>query len=185
MTFFCALPKLIAGLRASKLSSFTPALLALLAVGFMVVRIDLDEQHRYEDQQRATVARQLARLAATLNSNINGNVKLAKGLVAAIEVDPDIDQPRFAEISQDLLDGTSQIKDFAAAPDLIVRLIYPLAPNMKLLGLDFRKDQHQRESRPRSPAFQRTYPDRSCKSRSGRHGAHCTLSRLLAHARGL
>ncbi len=146
MTFFRALPKLIAGLRASKLSFFTPALLALLAVGFMVVRIDLDEQHRYEDQQRATVARQLARLAATLNSNINGNVKLAKGLVAAIEVDPDIDQPRFAEISQDLLDETSQIKDFAAAPDLIVRLIYPLAPNMKLLGLDFRKDQHQRES---------------------------------------
>jgi diguanylate cyclase (GGDEF)-like protein len=146
MSFLQALSKSVAALRRGSLGYFTPALLAILAVGFMVVRIDLDEQRRYDENQRAAAAQRLGSLASALQSNINGNVKLARGLVATIEGEPDIDEAHFQQLCERLLRETSEIRNIAAAPDLIVRLIYPEAPNIKSLGLNYRDNAQQKDA---------------------------------------
>ena len=66
-------------LRASA-SYFIPALLAFLAIAFMVVRIDFDEQRQIKENQRALTSQQVAKLGSAIESNINGNVKLVQGL---------------------------------------------------------------------------------------------------------
>jgi diguanylate cyclase (GGDEF)-like protein len=132
--------------RFGSLGYFTPALLAFLAVGFMVVRIDLDEQHETEENLRLSTSQHLARIASNLETNINGNVKLVQGLVAEISAEPDTDQARFERLCESLFKEKSQLRKIVGAPDLVVSLIYPVAPNIKSLGLHYRKNAEQRDS---------------------------------------
>jgi diguanylate cyclase (GGDEF)-like protein len=132
--------------RWASLTYFMPAVLALLAVGFMIVRIDLDEQHRNDENLRAAASQQLARLASNLKLNINGNVQLVQGLVAAISISPAVDQDLFARLSERIFRAKSQLRNIAGAPDLVVSLIYPVGPNVKTLGLDYRKNDQQRDA---------------------------------------
>ncbi|MEO8527344.1 MAG: EAL domain-containing protein, partial [Caldimonas sp.] len=76
-------------------------------------------------------------IRARLEGNINGNLQLVRGLVGSIATEPDMTQPRFAALAAQLLDGNSQLRDVAGAPDLKVKLLYPVAGNEKLLGLDY------------------------------------------------
>ena len=133
-------------LRCASLGYFMPAVLALLAVGFMVVRIDLDEQNQNREKQRAATSQQLASLSSSLQSNINGDVKLAQGLASIISIEPDIDQKRFELLAESLFKAKSQLRNVAGAPELVVSLIYPFAPNVKTLGLDYRKNVQQRDA---------------------------------------
>jgi diguanylate cyclase (GGDEF)-like protein len=133
-------------MRFAPLGYFAPAFLALLACGFMVVRIDLNEQEQIKEKQRTAVAQHLASLASALQSNINGDVKLAQGLAAVISVEPDIDQTRFERLAEALFKQKSQLRNVAGAPDLVVNLIYPVAPNAKSLGLDYRNNVQQRDA---------------------------------------
>jgi diguanylate cyclase (GGDEF)-like protein len=127
-------------------SYFAPALLALIAVGFMVVRIDINEQHEKSSRQRTETSQQLAGLASSLQSNINGNVKLVQGLAATISVEPEIDQAHFERLAESLFEQKSQLRNLAGAPDLVVSLVYPVAPNSKSLGLDYNKNAAQRDA---------------------------------------
>lgn len=146
MPVFRKLKVWIAALSWSSASHFAPALLALLAAGFMIVRMDLDEQRRFEENQQAETSLALGRLADDLRANIDGDMNLARGLVAAIESDPDIDQAHFQQFGESLMKTKSQIRNFAGAPDLIVSLVYPLKPNVKSLGLNYRANPEQRAS---------------------------------------
>ena len=90
-----------------------------------------------EQQVRGTVNRQVSILRARLEGNINGNMQLARGLVATLATEPDMSQERFAAIGKELFTQHSQLKDVAGAPDLKVSLLYPVAGNEKLLGMDY------------------------------------------------
>ena len=130
----------------SSVSYFIPAALAFLAIATMVVRIDINEQRQIREDQRATTSQLVARLGSALESNINGDVKLAQGLASTISVEPDLDQGRFEQLSEGLFTQDSQLRSLAVAPDLVVKYIYPVAPNLKLLGLDYRTNVQQRRA---------------------------------------
>jgi diguanylate cyclase (GGDEF)-like protein len=68
-----------------------------------------------------------------------------RGLVADISTEPNITQSRFAELSANLLRSRPQIGTVAAAPDLVVSLIYPVRGNEAAIGLDYRENKRQRE----------------------------------------
>jgi len=103
-------------------------------------------QTAHDEARRADVLKEMSVVRAKLEGNISGNVQLVRGLVAVISTEPDMQQPRFAELAAKLFSEQSQLRNIAAAPDLVVRLMYPLEGNEKAIGLDYRNNPQQREA---------------------------------------
>lgn len=126
---------------------------SVIAVGValavtVVTGIFAEVQNRAVHRQsaRATVSEQLGLVRARLEGNINSNLQLIRGLVAVISTHPDIDQEQFGRIAGNLLGNQSQLRNVGAAPDLVVSLMYPIAGNEQAIGLDYRKNEQQREA---------------------------------------
>ena len=119
------------------------ALVVAVAAGYFA-----DHQNRavYREQVRATVAHHLGHVRADLEHKINGNIQLVRGLVAFIATDPDIDQDKFARIASELIGEHSQLRNIAAAPDLVIEMVYPLAGNEAAVGLDLASHPRQRDA---------------------------------------
>ncbi|MBD9373044.1 EAL domain-containing protein [Rhizobium sp. ARZ01] len=116
-----------------------------ITAGVVVALALADQQNRQlqEEYSRSSVTRQLSLLRARLEGNIQGDIKLVQGLVAALSTEPDMDQDRFADLARRTLSGESRIRNIAVAPDLVVSRIYPVKGNEKSLGLDYRRNQAQ------------------------------------------
>jgi diguanylate cyclase (GGDEF)-like protein/PAS domain S-box-containing protein len=107
-----------------------------------------DYQNRTIDHQgvRTNVSEQLGLVRAKLEGNINSNIQLVRGLVAVIAANPDIAQQEFAKIAAGLIGSHSQLRNVAAAPDLVIGLMYPMEGNERAIGLDYRQNETQREA---------------------------------------
>ncbi|CAN0581196.1 unnamed protein product, partial [Ectocarpus sp. 12 AP-2014] len=103
-------------------------------------------QALYREQARAEVAEQLGTVRAALESTVVSNIQLVRGLVAVIATDPDIDQAKFERIVSELIGEHSQLRSIAAAPDLVISMIYPMIGNEQALGLDYLRHPTQREA---------------------------------------
>ncbi|MGX9576846.1 bifunctional diguanylate cyclase/phosphodiesterase [Mesorhizobium sp. f-mel] len=105
-----------------------------------------DHQNKVVSDQaaRADVLAKVNLIRAKLEGNINGNLQLVQGLVAAVVTEPYMGQQRFASLASNLFGGGSQLKNIAGAPDLVISLMYPMEGNEKAIGLDYRKDERQR-----------------------------------------
>lgn len=123
--------------RLHQLGYILPAILVMTVVAVGIVRAVQDEHERYMWAQRLSASEQLAQVSSRLETNIHGNVNLIHGLVAAIAADPSINQAQFAQLAEHIFAHPSQLKNVAAAPDLVVRMIYPLAENREILGQDY------------------------------------------------
>ena len=119
--------------------NYLPTFVALLVV--IAAGLFAEQQNRaiYAAKMRATVVAKLNPIRAKLEANINGDIQLVRGLMATIATEPGMDQKRFTELSQNLFKEQSRFRSIAAAPDLIVSLVYPLKGNEKALGLNYRK----------------------------------------------
>lgn len=123
------------------------AMVVILAIGAFAESLNRSyqiERLRGEVLDRASVIR------AKLEGNINGNLQLVRGLVAMVEMEPDMTQGRFSALAGGLVDRNSPILNIAAAPDLVVSMVYPVAPNRAVIGLDYRKDPIQRAAAMRA-----------------------------------
>jgi diguanylate cyclase (GGDEF)-like protein/PAS domain S-box-containing protein len=100
----------------------------------------------HHQRLRADVNEQLGLVRARLEGNINSNIQLVRGLVAVIATQPDIDQRRFSRIADSLIGSHSQLRNIAAAPDLVISLMHPIEGNEKAIGLDYRNNELQREA---------------------------------------
>ena len=108
---------------------------ALMLVAFGA--IDHLNYLRYHQQQRDFVRNQISVLRARIEGVINANMQAVQGLAAVITVNPDIDQARFAAYTRPLFELHNQLRNIAAAPDLVIRMVYPLEGNEAALGLDY------------------------------------------------
>lgn len=119
------------------------ALVVTLATGIFA---ETQNNAMHHQRARAEVSEQLGIIRAKLEGNINSNIQLVRGLVAVIATEPDIDQRHFAKIAGNLMGTHSQLRSIAAAPDLVLSLIYPLKGNEKAVGLDYRTNDAQRDA---------------------------------------
>ncbi|WEX79251.1 EAL domain-containing protein [Sinorhizobium numidicum] len=105
-----------------------------------------DDQNRIvsEARMRSIVANELNPIRSKLESSINGNIQLVRGLIGTITTEPDMRQPRFGVLARSIFTERSQLRNIAAAPDLVVSMVYPMAGNEKVIGLDYRKNENQR-----------------------------------------
>src|SRR3546814_4383740 len=109
----------------SGLTFFLPALLAVMAVLVGLGLMDADQRARHKAAERSMAVEQLTKVASRLETDIRGNVNLVHGLVAAVAGDPSLSQKRFTALSERLLALPSQLRNLAAAPDFVIRYIYP------------------------------------------------------------
>ncbi|MET3754547.1 diguanylate cyclase (GGDEF)-like protein [Rhizobium binae] len=128
----------------SHASAFAPALFAAIIAAIVVWVATNWRLERSLAEERSVVAGELATLSSRLQTNLNSNVKLLQGLAAGIAVDPAMGQNRFSKLAAQILRPESQLRSFAAAPDMVVQWVYPEKENEKAIGLDYRKNEKQR-----------------------------------------
>ncbi|MGI2031540.1 bifunctional diguanylate cyclase/phosphodiesterase [Rhizobium panacihumi] len=130
--------------RSHHLAYIVPAILVMAVVAVGIVRAVQDAYERDMWAQKLSASEQLAQVSSSLETNIHGNVNLIHGLVANIAANPSITQVQFAQLAEHIFAHPSQLKNVAAAPDLVVRMIYPLAENREILGQDY--NAHPKQS---------------------------------------
>ncbi|MHA6299868.1 bifunctional diguanylate cyclase/phosphodiesterase [Devosia sp. CAU 1758] len=115
-----------------------PVLLALVAMLLAGVLLDRQSQQIAESRLRADTLQQISIIRAKLEGHISSNIQLVKGLVSVIATEPDLDQARYDALVSNLFDEDSQLRSISAAPDLVIRMTYPLEGNEAATGLDYR-----------------------------------------------
>ena len=123
-----------------------PAAIAAIVVVVFGMFADRQNRQLFDERQRAEVLGHVSLIRAKLEGHIGGDIALARGLVSAIAIEPQMSQRRFAEIAASLIGARLEIRDVAGAPNLVVSLIYPLLGNEKAIGLDYRTNAEQRSS---------------------------------------
>lgn len=106
-------------------------------------------------QVRNEVSIRINQFRAQVEGNIFSNANLVRGLAAAISTEPEIDQDRFADLAREIFKGNHHIRNIGGAPDLVIRLMYPLEGNERVIGLDFNKDEAQRDAALKAKALNR------------------------------
>lgn len=126
----------------------TPIYLPTFIAAFVVVIAGYlaDNQNLVisEARERALVADELNPIRSRLESSINGNIQLVRGLIGTIATEPGMQQQRFGELARGIFTERSQLRNIAVAPNLVVSMVYPSAGNEKVIGLDYRKNERQR-----------------------------------------
>lgn len=117
----------------------------MLAIGVIVLGVYVErlksEQLLYEERSR--VVDQLANIRTRLEGAISDGVGRLDGVVAFIERNPTLSAEEFEAFAARLITDRSQIRNLAAAPDLVVRYVYPKAGNENVIGLDYRRTPSQ------------------------------------------
>src|SRR5690606_9769329 len=123
-----------------------PAAIALIV--FVIAGYFVDQQSRTVEMERlrGEVLSRVSVIRAKLEGNINGNLQLMRGLVAAIAANPDMTPAEYSQLARNLLENGPQIRNIADAPDLVVTMVYPHGENDKVIGLDYRQRPAQREA---------------------------------------
>lgn len=120
----------------------------------LLTGIFAEQQNRAVHLQsaRAHVGEELGLVRAKLEGNITSNIQLVRGLVAVITTQPDIDQQQFSRIAANLIGNHSQLRNIAGAPGMVISLMYPIKGNEQAIGLDYLKNEKQREAALRAVA---------------------------------
>lgn len=105
--------------------------------------LDRQNNQAFLERQRLSVTQDLSLLRARLDGSISENIQTVRGLVAAIATEPGMDQRRFAEIASVVMENRAELRNIGAAPDLVMRLMYPMEGNEAAVGLDFRANAAQ------------------------------------------
>jgi diguanylate cyclase (GGDEF)-like protein len=123
-----------------------PAVIALVVLLIAGILADNQNNNVAEQAMRADVAKEVNLIRANLEGNVNGDLQLVRGLIATIVAEPDMSQARFAKLAESLFRENTHLRNIAAAPGLVISLMYPMEGNEKAVGLDFRKEEKQREA---------------------------------------
>nr|WP_152565735.1 EAL domain-containing protein [Devosia riboflavina] len=129
--------------REWRRTSFLPALLAFLVVVVAGLVLDRQAETINQERVRSEVLGRISVIRAKLEGHVSSNVQLVRGLVSVISTEPDMDQARFDALVGNLFEEDSQLRSVAAAPDLVIRMTYPLEGNEKAIGLDYRQTPNQ------------------------------------------
>ncbi len=112
----------------------------LLLLGYLAERVN---NERYLTQVRSETQREMSRIGERLNANLYADLQLVRGLNSVINLIPDLDQNQFDAAVRPLFKGRTQLRNIAAAPDMVIQLMHPMAGNEKAIGLDYRKTPAQ------------------------------------------
>ncbi|MGV3573990.1 MAG: bifunctional diguanylate cyclase/phosphodiesterase [Devosia sp.] len=120
-----------------------PALLAFIVVVAAGLILDRQAETINQERVRSEVLGRISVIRAKLEGHVSSNVQLVRGLVSVISTEPDMNQARFDALVGNLFEEDSQLRSVAAAPNLVIRMTYPLEGNERAIGLDYRQTPNQ------------------------------------------
>ncbi len=112
------------------------AIVVLAVCADIVVSRMLSRQFRLD--QEVFVTLELGAFRARLEERVNTNLYLVYGMAANISVRPDISAAEYEGLARVLMGKSNALRNIAAAPDFVIRFMYPLEGNEQALGLDYR-----------------------------------------------
>ncbi len=121
-----------------RLGYLSPLVSVIFILFIMLLTIALYREYEIENQKQETLLK-LSQIRVQLEESINSTIFLMKGLVVHIRLNPTITQTEFEIVTQQLVDGHPMIRNIAAAPDFIIRMVYPLEGNQQIIDLDYRQ----------------------------------------------
>lgn len=119
-------------------------ILALLVISGLWIAAEVRNRMFHAQQLRIDLLQDLTVLRTQLEGAITADVQLVRGLIATLITEPDMDQARFASIAGGLMTSDTVVRNVAAAPDMVVRMIFPVEGNEASLGLDYLANDVQR-----------------------------------------
>ncbi|MCB9871587.1 MAG: EAL domain-containing protein [Planctomycetes bacterium] len=117
--------------------------IAVLTIGVLV---DRAVGERSRQVARDAVQEKLFVLRGRLESRLTSSLFLVRGLALEIALHPDADATHFDALGRMLVAEGTDLRSISAAPDLIIRHVYPLAENRAAIGLDYRAVPAQRDA---------------------------------------
>jgi PAS domain S-box-containing protein len=134
------------GRKHLALAAYVPA--ALTALGILLAGLYADRlnERRFIEDRRTDVFDKLSAIRSRLEGHIHVNTSLVKMLATVIATEPDMTQERFEALAGPLLTASWQLRHISAAPDLVIRYIFPRQGNEGALGLDIGNHPAQREA---------------------------------------
>ncbi|MDY6848148.1 MAG: diguanylate cyclase [Geoalkalibacter sp.] len=110
-------------------------LLLVGSVDFLIQRILAQEtQLRWQKDLQARISH----IRSRLEWSITGNLALARGLAAYISVNPDLSEAEFQDFGSEINRHSHRFRNIVAAPDYIIRYVYPPRDKSALIGVDYR-----------------------------------------------
>lgn len=113
----------------------------LLFVGFACALgagayVDHVNNRSYQQKSRQQVLDELSVIRAQMEGNLYSNLQTVRGIVAAISIEPNISQQRYAQLVEPLFEGNQHLRNIGAAPNMKIKYMYPLEGNKAALGLN-------------------------------------------------
>jgi len=121
-----------------------PSLLIIISVVFVDIATEKFFSNSHIHSQRIDVLEKLSLLRAKLEGALNADLHLLNAMSALISINPDISEEEFGKLAARLMQNKHDLRNIAAAPDLVIRYVYPLEGNRAALGLDYTKNEQQR-----------------------------------------
>ncbi|WP_285905226.1 diguanylate cyclase [Pseudodesulfovibrio pelocollis] len=96
----------------------------------------LHQGHR--NDQRFALSLRMATLRTSIEKEVIGNLLRIQGMATFIATTPSLDNNAFNRFASETLRDTSLLKNISAAPDFVIRFVYPMEGNRQALGTDYR-----------------------------------------------
>lgn len=93
---------------------------------------------KHATQSESQVHNQLTPVANALTFNLYTNIQIIKGLPALFSINPTLSQKDYATAAAKIFEGQTQLINIVAAPDLIIRYVYPIEGNEAVKNVDYR-----------------------------------------------
>ncbi len=110
---------------------------------FLALSYERISTRDYLTNLRSDLSREVGIIRARIEGAINANANTSRAFAAILAAHPEMENDHLSQIASFLLNGSSRLREIAAAPDLVIRFVYPLRGNEAALGLDFRKTPSQ------------------------------------------
>ncbi|UUX47983.1 response regulator [Nisaea acidiphila] len=127
-----------------RILALAPAAMIVAAAVGIGVFLSAEARRTHLAEIRIELTQDLTLLRTRLEGLITANVRLVGGMAAAVSADPDLTEERFARMGERIFTKRLQLRNIGAAPDLVLRYVYPLEGNEGAIGLDYRKNEVQR-----------------------------------------
>lgn len=135
-------------MQMSDLLNQKPAMLlgSIFYWAFALLLLQSFAQNRSEfltSEQEQEIRREIALVRSNLEAKIFENIYKADSLASIVTVDPLLGLERWDEFAGKLVRSSPYVRNVGAAPDNIIKHVYPLQGNEKALGFDFRTNPKQ------------------------------------------
>ncbi|NNK16008.1 MAG: ATPase, partial [Sulfitobacter sp.] len=135
---FVAQPKL----RRLLARGLLVGLAAVIMIGIAYKIEDLSFQSYLRDQKLETTVK-VIEIREKIEADVFHRILELNELATVLGQNPDMSPTEFNLKAVDFLMANPEVKNIAAAPDLVVKMVFPLRGNEAVIGLDYRQNEEQ------------------------------------------